>query len=112
MAVTLAVFALVLYLARRGGSFQDIDTRLQSEADLTAGILTESYRARGVLVQLDSAGRPQLIADVAALLEVVPDFLIITHAEGKVLFGSADARALTFNEFEQLRRLLQPPVAG
>ena len=108
LAFTLAVFAAVLYLARRSGSFQDLDARLQSEADLTAGILTESYRARGVLVEADSAGRPVLIADVAALLEVVPDFLIITHAEGKVLFGSADARALTFNEFEQLRQLVQP----
>lgn len=112
MGLTLAIFALVLYLARRSGSFQDLDARLQSEADLTAGILTESYRARGVLVEVDSAGRPVLISDVAALLEVVPDFLIITHAEGKVLFGSADARALTFNEFEQLRQLLQPPVVG
>jgi heavy metal sensor kinase len=112
MGLTLAVFAVVLYLARRSGSFQDLDARLQSEADLTAGILAESYRARGELVEQDSAGRPVLISDVAALLEVVPDFLIITHAEGKVLFGSADARALTFNEFEQLRQLLQPPVTG
>ena len=112
LGLTLAVFAAVLYVARRSGSFQDLDARLQSEADLTAGILTESYRARGVLVEEDSAGRPVLIADVAALLEVVPDFLIITHAEGGVLFGSADARGLTFNEFEQLRQLLQPPVIG
>ena len=110
MAVTLAVFAVVLYLARRNVSFQDLDARLQSEADLSAGILTESYRARGVLVQQDSTGRPSLILDVAALLEVVPDFLIITHAEGRVLFASPDARSLTFNEFEQLRQLLQPPV--
>jgi heavy metal sensor kinase len=108
LALTLAVFAAVIYLARRGASFQDLDQRLQSEADLSAGILLESYRARGELVEHDSAGKPLLIADVAALLEVVPDFLIITHAEGRVLFASADARALTFNEFEQLQRLAAP----
>jgi heavy metal sensor kinase len=114
LALTLAVFAAVIYLARRGASYQDLDQRLQSEADLTAGILGESYRARGDLVELDSAGKPVLISDVAALLEVVPDFLVITHAdsEGRVLFASHDARALTFNEFEQLRRLAQPPIAG
>lgn len=110
MGLTLAIFAAVLYVARRSVSFQDLDARLQSEADLTAGILTESYRARGVLVEQDSTGRPFLILDVAALLEVVPDFLIITHTEGRVLFASPDARALTFNEFEQLRQVLQPPV--
>lgn len=112
MALTIAVFAVVLYVARRSASFQDLDARLQSEADLTAGILTESYRARGELVEHDTTGRPVLIFDVAALLEVVPDFLIITHAEGRVLFASPDARAVTFNEFEQLRQLLQPPVVS
>jgi heavy metal sensor kinase len=102
----------VLYLARRSASLQDLDQRLQSEADLTAGILAESYRARGELVEEDSAGRPVLIGDVAAILEVVPDFLIITHAEGRVLFASPDARALNYGEFEQLHRLVQPPLAG
>ena len=112
MALTLAVFAAVIYLARRSASFQELDQRLQSEADLTAGILAESYRARGELVEPDSSGRPLLISDVAALLEVVPDFLIVTHADGRLLFASPDARALTFNEFEQLRLLAQPPLAG
>ena len=37
LGLTLAVFAAVLYVARRSGSFQDLDARLQSEADLTAG---------------------------------------------------------------------------
>lgn len=108
LALSLAAFAAVLYLARRSASYQDLDRRLQSEADLTAGILAESYRARGVLVEQDSARRPVLIGGVAALLEVVPEFLILTHAEGRVLFASSDARALNYVEFEQL---LQPALA-
>ena len=48
LILSLAVFAIVLYLARRSASYQDLDRRIQSEADLTAGILAESYRARGV----------------------------------------------------------------
>lgn len=109
---SLTAFAILLYLARRSASFQDLDQRLQSEADLTAGILAESFRARGLLVESDSGGKPVLIGDVAALLEVVPDYLIITAEDGRPLFISADARALTFQEVEQLRRLLHPPVAG
>src|SRR3989449_5049859 len=55
LALTLAAFAGVLYLDRRSASYQDLDQRIQSEAALTAGILAESYRARGTLVRADTA---------------------------------------------------------
>ena len=112
LIVSIAVFAVVLYFARRSATYQDLDQRIQSEADLTAGILAESYRARGSLVEQDTAGRPVLTAEVAAVLEVVPDFLILTSRDGRLLFASPDARALTFGEFEQLNTIAQPPPAG
>ena len=105
---SIAIFAVVLYLVRRSDTFQDLDRRIQSEADLTAGILAESYRARGVLVEQDTAGRPILTADVAAVLEVVPDYLLVTSRDGRLLFASPDARALTFAEFEQLTAIAHP----
>jgi len=61
LVLTLAAFAALLYLDRRSASYQDLDQRIQSEAALSAGILAESYRARGVLVRPDTAGRPALI---------------------------------------------------
>ena len=106
LILSLAAFAVVLYLARRSASYQDLDSRIQSEADLTAGILAESYRARGVLVEPDTAGRPVLIPEVAAVLEVVPDYLVLTSSDGRLLFASPDARALTFGEFERLTQLV------
>ncbi|HEY6208220.1 MAG TPA: ATP-binding protein [Gemmatimonadales bacterium] len=109
LALTLAAFAAVLYAARRSASYQDLDQRIQSEAALTGGILAESYRARGVLVRGDTAGRPVLIPDLAALLEAVPDYLIITARDGSLLFASPDARALTFQQVEQLRLAAAPP---
>jgi two-component system OmpR family sensor kinase len=112
LALTLAAFAALLYADRRTASYQDLDQRIQSEASLTAGILAESYRARGVLVRRDSAGRPVLIGDLAALLEAVPDFLVITVHDGSLLFASSDARALTFQQVEQLRRLASAPISG
>ena len=111
LIVSIAVFAVVLYFARRSATYQDLDQRIQSEADLTAGILAESYRARGSLVQQDTAGRPVLTAEVAAVLEVVPDFLLVTTRDGRLLFASPDARALTFGEFEQLNTIARPPPA-
>ena len=111
LILSIAVFAVVLYFARRSATYQDLDRRIQSEADLTAGILAESYRARGVLVEKDTAGRPVLTQDVAAVLEVVPDFLLVTSRDGRLLFASPDARALTFTEFEQLNAVTRPPPA-
>src|SRR5258707_12667175 len=60
LILSIAIFAVVLYFARRSATYQDLDRRIQSEADLTAGILAESYHARGVLVEKDTAGRAGL----------------------------------------------------
>jgi two-component system, OmpR family, sensor kinase len=109
LVLTLGAFAGVLYLARPGISYHDLDQRIRTEASLTAGILAESFRARGVLVRADTAGRSVLISDVAELLEAVPDFLIITAQDGNLLFASPDARALTFQQVEQLRRIASAP---
>jgi heavy metal sensor kinase len=112
VVLTLGAFASVLYLARPGVSYDDLDQRIRSEASLTGGILAESFRARGVLVRADTAGRPALIPEVAALLESVPDFLIITAQDGNLLFASPDARALTFQQVEQLQRIASAPISG
>src|SRR6266576_3469717 len=112
LALTLAAFAGVLYVDRRSASYQDLDQRIQSEASLTAGILAESYRARGTLVRPDSAQRPVLIPDLAALLEAVPGFLVITARDGSLLFASSDARALTFQQVEELRGLASATPSG
>ena len=103
---TLAAFAVVLYVTRRNASFEDLDRRIQSEAALSAGILAESYGSRGVLLVRDT-----LIPELAAVLEAIPDFLIITHADGRVLFASSDARA-TFGAFEQLTSLVKSAAGG
>jgi heavy metal sensor kinase len=112
LVLTMGAFVVVLYLARRSASYHDLDRRIRSEASLTAGILAESFRARGVLVRADTAGRPVLIPDVAALLEAVPDFLIITAQDGSLLFASPDARALTYQQVEELRRIATAPLSG
>src|SRR6266478_4255195 len=112
LILSVAVFAVVLYFARRSATYQDLDRRIQSEADLTAGILAESFHARGVLVEKDTAGRPVLTPEVAAVLEVVPDFLLVTSRDGRLLFASPDARALTFAEFEQLNAIIRSPAAS
>src|SRR5438128_2043039 len=107
LALTLAAFAIVLYVTRRTASFKDLDQRVSSEAELTGGILSGVYRAGGAVVQRRAGPQPALSQELAATLEAVPDFLIITTREDSVLGASSDAQALTFGEFEQLRRLMR-----
>src|SRR5438034_365054 len=111
LVLTLAAFAIVLYVARRRASYDDLDQRIRSEAELTAAILGESYRARGVLVTYDSTGKPALVADIKAVLEAVPDYLLITAQDGEILYSSSNA-SLTYQQVVQLRRLMTPPLSG
>ncbi len=112
LAVTLLVFTGALYGTRRRATYRELDQRIRSEADLTGGILVEIYRTGGLLIQNDAANRPVLTPAIAATLEAVPDFLLITHKNGRVLFASADTRALTFDEFEQMRQLALGDTTG
>src|SRR5437867_2988445 len=68
LVLTLAAFAIVLYVARRRASYDDLDQRIRSEAELSAAILGESYRARGALrrpraPRAGRAGAPRCGAD-------------------------------------------------
>src|SRR5438132_1031277 len=111
LVLTLTAFAIVLYVARRRASYDDLDQRIRSEADLTAAILGESYRARGVLVTYDSTRKPALVADIKAVLEAVPDYLLITAQDGEILYSSSNA-SLTYQQVVQLRKLMTPPLSG
>src|SRR5712692_1778044 len=108
LVLTLAAFAIVLYVARRRASYQDLDDRIRSEAELSAAILAESYRARGVLVTYDSTRKPALVADIKAVLEEVPDYVLITAEDGEILYSSSNA-SLTYQQVLQLHALLRPP---
>src|SRR2546430_17307431 len=96
LALTLAAFAAVLYLDRRNASYQDLDQRMRSEAALTAGILAEGYRARGVLVRPDTAARPVLIPAVPARLGAGPRTPHGTARAGSLRFRAPGARAPPF----------------
>src|SRR5205807_6995445 len=111
LVLTLTAFAIVLYVARRRASYDDLDQRIRSEADLTAAILGESYRARGVLVTYDSTRKPALVADIKAVLEAVPDYLLITAQDGEILYSSSNA-SLTYQQVVQLRKLMTLPLSG
>lgn len=108
LALTLLSFAGILYAARRSASYRELDQRIASEADLTSGILEETNRSGGLLLQMGEAHRLELVRPVSVVLEAVPGFLLVTPTDtGYPLFVSPEARALTYQQFEQLRALAQ-----
>lgn len=111
LALTLGVFAVILYVSVRRSTYIELDRRIESEADLTAGILSGVYHAGGIVVQVEAgggrrggaAGQLTLANELAASLAAVPDYLIITSSRDSVLFLSADAREQhTYAEVNQL----------
>jgi signal transduction histidine kinase len=112
LTLTLAGFALVIYGARRRAAFHELDRRIVSEAELTAGILAGVYRAGGAVVQRNEAGQPTLASELTATLDVVPDYLVITTLEGRIVFASAETHPFSFQEVEQFADVARRPPAG
>ena len=111
LALTLGSFGVVVYVAARTAAYRELDRRVEATAELAAGILTESYRVGSTVLREDTARRAQLVPELAAALEAVPDHLAISHREGRVLFLSPASRALTLPQVEAFSSLAQkgPP---
>jgi len=108
VAIILAGFTIAVFLSRRSALYGELDRRIESEAELTAGILAGVARAGGTVVRTDAAGRPVLVQELSATLEAVPDFLLITASEKDSfpLFVSTDSGGLTYPKYEQLRKVI------
>jgi heavy metal sensor kinase len=108
VAIILAGFTIAVFLSRRSALYGELDRRIESEAELTAGILAGVARAGGTVVRTDAAGRPVLAQELSATLEAVPDFLLITASEKDSfpLFVSIDSGGLTYPKYEQLRNVI------
>ncbi len=106
VAVILAGFTVAVFLSRRSALYAELDRRIESEAELTAAILSGVARAGGTVVHIDTAGRVALVQELSVTLEAVPDFLMITSAQGRdPLFATVDS-SLTYGKFEQLRETI------
>jgi heavy metal sensor kinase len=116
VAIILAGFTIAVFLSRRSALYNELDRRIESEAELTAGILAGVARAGGTVVRMDAAGRPVLAQELSATLEAVPDFLLITASEKDSFplfvstdsggLTSIDSGGLTYPKYEQLRNVI------
>lgn len=117
MALVLVAFASALVIERRHPSYDELDERLQLEADVATGWLTESHRVLGgELTAVDSVPgrngewvrRTVLAPTVGNYLESMRDPLVIVSGDGNLLYASQESRSLSYNSIEGLVRLLRP----
>ncbi len=103
MGVTILAFAGIIYLIQRSRSFAELDSQIRLQSEFVATILSESYRARDAVVAFDpTTNRMGLVTEVSALLDVVRDYVLVVGEDDNILFLSADARALGFEDVERL----------
>ncbi len=103
MGATILAFAVIIFLIQRSRSYAELDGRIRLQSDLIATILSESYRARETVVAFDpTSNRLGLVPEVEGLLGVVRDYVLVFGEENEILFLSANARALPFNDVARL----------
>ncbi len=110
LVVTLVAFGGSLYVTRARTSLrtyeQDLERRLQVEAEFYVHYLDESHRVLGRLVTRDTA--PALEPSIASFFESIRDYLVLTDRSGRVLFTSDTASALPIASYDRLRAPLHP----
>jgi signal transduction histidine kinase len=97
MIVTLAAFAVTMYLIERSWSREQVDRRLRIEADLIAAIISVARESRGDPVPIDTATVGvlglALAPDVEVLVEGVSDYVLLLGDKPYPPLAQQNARA-------------------
>jgi two-component system, OmpR family, sensor kinase len=114
LTATVAAFGMALYLIRRRPTIRELDQRLAIEADVSARHLINSYKVLGTIVvggEDDSLGTggPAIATSVSSFLESIPEFIVVTDSQGRVLFAADTVLRLPFTSYERLSALVRPP---
>jgi heavy metal sensor kinase len=122
LAASVAALALALFLERRGSAIRELDRRLALEADFAVQFLGQSYQVLGQVVRpvapgfdfpADTALQPRrtLEAGVAAYLEGVRDYLVVTDRAGAQLYLTETTRLLGYPVIVALLERAHPSSA-
>lgn len=110
MVATMTVFAATIYLVQRSQNFAELDARARLEADLIAELLAGAARGAGdVVIQDPETRRPILAPNIASLLQVLQDYVLVLDPDSQVLFLSDDARALPYGSLVRLIQIAGEP---
>jgi signal transduction histidine kinase len=126
LAATMFVFAATIYAVQRADRYEQLDLRVEGQADLIAAILTDAWdRGFGTVVVpgeplVVAPGQPFFVEDppsppvvlaprVDGLLQSVQDYVVILDTAGTILYASEAVRQSGAIGVERLQAAARAP---
>ena len=109
---TVGVFAAVIWTTRREGAVDELRRHALVEADLALRLIRQSELAgQPVTANRDSLAGSQLDSPLRAMLDGMPDYLLVLDPSGRILYVSAPIRDLN-EDPDQLAVLMGAAVSA
>ncbi len=111
---TMAAFTLVLWAARRTGTYAELGRRVHAEASIAINIVRQAeLSGRPVTIERDPIVGPTISTELRALLEVIPEYVLVLDASGRSLFVSSQVRELDMDAHAALQQAaIDAPTNG
>ncbi len=111
---TMAAFTIVLWAARRTGAYAELGRRVHAEATIAINIVRQAeLSGRPVTIERDPIVGPTISAELRALLEVIPENVLVLDATGRSLFVSSQVRELDMDAHAALQQAaINAPTDG
>ncbi|MCC7053461.1 MAG: hypothetical protein IT355_09345 [Gemmatimonadaceae bacterium] len=113
LLLSVVVFAGGIWIGRKDSAYyRELQRYVNSQAELAIRIITQAELRGPVTITRDSLVGPQLTADVAGAMEVIPDYLLVLDTAGRAVYVSAKARDLPPADLSSLQESALDIEAG
>lgn len=111
---TLVAFAVALWIARRAGSYEELQRYVFAEANLALNIIRQAEEAGQPVTSVrDSIVGPSIAPALVTLLDGVSDYLLVLDSNGRSLFLSKAALELPPDDLASLQAIaIASPITG
>src|SRR5829696_8502900 len=102
---TMALFAGTLWIGRGASGYRELQRYVLSQANVAARLLQHVGGVGLPLTEVaDSLIGPQIVPSARGLLDVLPDFIVVTDSSGRIVYQSREVRRLVPGEVERIVR--------
>jgi signal transduction histidine kinase len=104
MAMCVLVFAGGLWLGRKDlAYYRELQRYAASQSELAIRIITDAEARGPVTITRDSLVGSKLTPELVRALEVIPDYLMVLDADGRMVYVSEKARSLPASDLTALQ---------
>ncbi len=104
MLVCIVVFGGGIWIGRKDSAYyRELQRYVQSQSELAINIIMQAELRGPVTVTRDSLIGAQLVPEVASVMEVIPDYLMVLDTDGRAVYVSEKARALPPSDLTSLQ---------